>query len=316
MNRVASDNQEYYKILGVRKDASVEDMRKAYKTLARKYHPDANSDDASALEQFKRVQEAWSVLGDEEKRANYDKYGSATAPQFQGGPGAGGDPRSWGWSPEGGDVPFDIEELFGGFRTGPGAGPKRHEHREWPVRGHDVRAELQVPFQLAADGGKYDLQFQRPGSASPETLSVTIPTGVDTGSVIRLSGLGGMGSGGGAAGDLLVSIQVAPHPWFRREGSNILLDLPIGLTEAALGAKVEIPTLRDGTVVLTIPPGTSSGMRLRLREKGIVDRRTGRPGDQYAIVKIVPPKQLDDRSRELLEQLQGAIDEKPRAGLW
>lgn len=307
---MADAGEDLYDILGVKRDATADEIRKAYKKLARKYHPDANSDDPSAGEKFRRVGDAWRVLGNPEKRANYDKYGTADAPQFQGGSRETGGPQSYSWSSAGGDAPFDLEELFGGFRGASGG------QREWPIRGQDIRAEIEIPFLLAADGGKYDLQLQRPGKSKPETLNVSVPAGVDTGNVIRLAGLGTPGSGGASPGDLLVSIRVAAHPWFKREGSNVLLDVPISITEAALGARVEIPTLRDGTVVLTIPPGTSSGARLRLKEKGIVDRRTGKAGDQLVVVKIVAPKDLDDRSRELLQELQSSLAADVRSGLF
>ncbi len=314
---------DYYKVLGLTKTASKDEIRKAYKKLARKYHPDANADDPDALTKFKEVQKAWEVLGDEEKRKNYDQYGDPEGPRFRGGAGAGsagaGGPGggAWGWSSaDGGEVPFDLEELFSGFRSGGGGGGRRgSQRRDWPVRGQDIRAEVEVPFSLAAEGGRYDLHLKRDSGAT-ETLTVNIPEGVDTGSVIRLSGQGTPGMNGGKPGDLLVTIRVARHPLFRREGSRILLDVPISITECALGTKVEIPTLRDGNVTLTIPPGTSSGAKLRLREKGIRDRRSGKRGDMIAVVKIVAPKRLDDRAKELLTNLQQHLSEDPRSGLW
>lgn len=315
-----ADSVDYYRTLGVAKTASKGEIRKAYKKLAKKHHPDANSDDPDALEKFKNVQRAWDVLGNEEKRRNYDQYGSPDGPQFQGGPspsGAGG--QSWSWSSaDGGDVPFDIDDLFSGFRSGSGQGfgGGQSQGREWPMRGQDVRAEVEVPFMLAADGGKYDLQLQRDPSSKTETLTVNIPAGIDDGSVIRLAGQGTPGVNGGTNGDLLVSIKVASHPWFRRDGSNVLLDLPISVTESALGTKADIPTLRDGTVTLTIPSGTSSGAKLRLREKGIRDRRSGKYGDMYAVVKIVAPKDVDERSKQLFEELNESLRHNPREALW
>lgn len=305
-------DSDYYNVLGVDRSAKTDDIRKAYRKLAKKYHPDLNQDDPTAADKFKQVGAAWSVLGDAEKRGNYDKYGTADKPHFVNEPAAG-----QAWSGEGG-VPFDLEDLFGGFRqqqAGP-RGRSQQGYQQWPERGHDIRTEIVVPFQNAAVGGEYDLHFTRPGSTAPETIAVKIPEGVDNGSVIRLSGMGTPGFSGGANGDLLVQIKVSPHPWFRRDGADILLDLPIGIAEAALGAKVEIPTLRDGPVILTIPPGTSSGMRLRLREKGILNRQTNRRGDQYAIVKVVVPKELDDESRRLMNELKSSLKQDARAGLW
>ncbi|MFT5327010.1 MAG: DnaJ-class molecular chaperone [Planctomycetaceae bacterium] len=181
-----------YRVLEVSRSATRDDIRKSYKKLARKYHPDANIDAPSTLEKFKQVQVAWDILGDKEKRQNFDKYGSPDGPQFRGGPEAGGgsgtggpgagQPRTWP-SGDGGEVPFDIEELFGGrspfggFGGGPGQG-------DWPVRGHDVRAKIEVSFTVAAEGGTYDLHLQRGSGDRPETLSVKVPAGIDTGSVV------------------------------------------------------------------------------------------------------------------------------------
>src|SRR5262249_23969376 len=151
----------------------------------------------------------------------------------------------------------------------------------------DVEAEVEVPFQIAVEGGKHELALDREGRT--ERLTVKVPPGVDTGSVVRLAGEGEPGGNGGPAGDLLIRLRVAPHPWFRREGIHLLVDLPVTVTEAALGAKVEVPTLSEGTVVVTIPPGTSSGAKLRLRGKGVTDRSTRERGDEFAVVKIVVP---------------------------
>lgn len=313
---------DYYQILGVSRSATHDELRKAYKKLARKHHPDANADDPQALDRFKEIQKAWEVLGDETKRGNYDKYGSPDGPQFQGGAGRSGGPApgggKWAWSSsDGDDVPFDIEDLFSGLRSGGASyGGGGAQQRDWPMRGQDIRASIEVPFQLAAEGGRYDLHLKRDASSDSQTLTVTIPAGIDTGSVIRLAGQGTPGINGGQAGDLLVSLTVARHPWFRREGANILLDVPISLTESALGTKADIPTLLDGTVTLTIPPGTSSGAKLRLKEKGIRDRATGRRGDMLAVVKVVAPRQIDDASKKLLQELSETLGQTPRQGVW
>lgn len=319
------DSFDPYKVLEVSRSATHDEIRKSYKKLARKYHPDANVDDPSALENFKQVQVAWEILGDKEKRENFDKYGSPDGPQFRDGPGSGssrpGQGQTWTWSSADGDsAPFDLDDLFGGrspfgdFGGTGGRGRSRAGQGSWPVRGHDVRAEIEVPFTIAAEGGNWDLR--RSAGGSLETLSVKVPAGIDTGSVIRLAGQGEPGINGGTAGDLLISVKVAKHPYFRRDGSDLLLDVPIGIVEATLGAKIEIPTLGEGRVVMSVPPGTSSGTKLRLKGKGIINRRTGQRGDQLAVLKIIAPKDLNDRARELLTELQTAQPQHVRQGLW
>ena len=170
---------DYYSILGVKKAAAPEEIRKAYKKLARKFHPDANPDDATTLEKFKQIQAAWAVLGDEKKRSNFDKYGTPDEPRsYDDRSQAGEGPRSW--SAESGEVPFDIEELFGSFGGGRPGGSHRTHRGDWAVRGHDIRTQIQVPFQMAAEGGTYELRLQRDDGSPPETLAIAIPAGIDT----------------------------------------------------------------------------------------------------------------------------------------
>jgi DnaJ-class molecular chaperone len=310
---------DYYKVLGVSREASADEIRKAYRKLSRKYHPDMKPNDKDAEEKFKQINEAFEVLGDTEKREQYDRYGSA----FPGGrgPAGGPGPQAWGRARPGagpidlGDLfggGFDLGDLFGGggARGGFGGGTRTARSRQ----GENLTIEVDVPFQIAAEGGSHELNLQRDGK--PERITVKIPPGVDTGSVIRLAGQGAPGQNGGAPGDLLVTIRVMPHPYFRREANNLILDLPLTVSEAGLGAKVDVPTLSEGKVTLTIPAGTSSGTKLRLRGKGIVDRETKTRGDQYAVVKIVVPHHLDARAQELLKQLAEAAPLAPRQGLW
>src|SRR5262245_58119158 len=235
-----ANNQDYYKTLGVSKNATADEIRKAYKKLSRKYHPDVNKD-KGAPEQFKQVQEAFDVLGDSEKRQQYDRFGRVL-PQ---GAGPQGQPFQWSTTGTSGEGP-DFADLFGGGQIdlgdllGGAFGGGRRGRRA-ARRGQDVEAEVEVPFQVAVEGGKHELALDREGRT--ERLTVKVPPGVDTGSVVRLAGEGEPGGNGGPAGDLLIRLRVAPHPWFRREGSNLLVDLPVTVTEAALGAKVEVPTL-------------------------------------------------------------------------
>lgn len=313
---------DYYAVLGVKKDASAEEIRKAYKKLSRENHPDRKPNDAVASEKFKQVQEAWDVLGDAQKRQQYDQFGSAfgpNGPQFQQGQWRAG---------RGGAGPVDFREMFGDnvdlgdllggmFGGGGGGGSPfgpQAGRRGRAAQGANIEAEIEIPFVVAAEGGTQDLQLERAGKV--ERLSVKIPPGVATGSVIRLAGQGQAGRGGGPAGDLLVTIKVAPHSYFRREGSDLLIDVPITVSEAALGTKVEIPTLAEGPVVVTIPAGTSSGAKLRLRGKGVPDQKTRARGDLYVIVKLVLPPKLDEDARKLFEQIATIAPYNPRASLW
>ena len=302
--------EDFYQVLGVSRNASEADIKKAYRKLARENHPDSKPDDKAAAEKFKQVQEAYAALGDAEKRQKYDRFGHAA---FQGGGRGGGSPFSGGQvdlgdlfgGGGGGGGGFDFGDLFGG-------GGRRRAARA--RKGQDVETTIDVPFNTAAEGGSYSLTINTSGK--PEQITARIPAGVDSGSVIRLSGQGHPGMGGGPNGDLMVKIRVAPHPYFRRDGSNLLVDVPISLTEAALGAKVDVPTLSEGLVTVTVPPGSASGTRLRLRGKGIVNRKTNEPGDLYAILQIVVPKELDDRSRELLEEFAELHPEDLREDRW
>jgi DnaJ-class molecular chaperone len=307
---------DFYQVLGVKKDAPADEIRKAYRKLSRENHPDVKPDDKAAAEKFKKVQEAYAVLGDAEKRAQYDRFGHAfnqagggRTPPWTGGPGGGpidlGDLFGEG---------VDLGDLFGGFgRGGGGFGGGRRGPSARPSKGQDLRAEITVPFLVAAEGGQHEVSVNRAGRS--ERITVKIPAGLADGSTIRLSGEGHPGSAGGPAGDLLLTIRIAPHPYFRRDGNDLSVEVPITPAEGALGAKVEAPTLSEGTVVVTLPPGTSSGRKLRLRGKGIPDRKTGARGDLYVIAKIVLPDSLSNEQRELFEKLR-TLDRDPRGGLW
>jgi DnaJ-class molecular chaperone len=208
----------------------------------------------------------------------------------------------------------DLSDLFGGFgRGGAGFGGARRGPSARPSKGQDLRAEITVPFLVATEGGQHELSVNRAGRT--ERITVKVPAGIADGSTIRLSGEGHPGSAGGAAGDLLLTIRIAPHPYFRRDGNDLLVEVPITPSEGALGAKVEAPTLSEGTVVVTIPPGTSSGRKLRLRGKGVPDRKTGVRGDLYVVAKVVVPEAPASDQRDLYEKLR-VLDRDPRVGLW
>jgi DnaJ-class molecular chaperone len=307
-------NHDYYETLGVSRTATQEEIRKAYKKLAKEYHPDNRKDDPTAEQKFKEIQEANSVLSDPEKRAQYDRFGSA----FQSA-GAGGPQFHWSTSGPGGEIDledilgggFDLGSLFGGM----GGGRSRTQSRSRPQAGQDVEMEIEIPFHVAVEGGQHTLPIRRQ-NGNVDRLNVKIPAGVETGSVIRLSGQGQPGTNGGPPGNLRVTVKVAPHPFFRREGNNILLDVPITPPEAVLGTKVEVPTIKEGNVTLTIPPGTSSGAKLRLSGLGAPDPKTKHRGDQFIVVKIVVPKTMDEDSRKLYEELRDKSHFSPRENLW
>lgn len=317
---------DYYATLGVKKTASPEEIRKAYKKLSRENHPDRKPNDPAASEKFKQVQEAWDVLGDAQKRQQYDQFGATfgpNGPQFQSGqrrPGPGGS-GPIDFSEVFGSGNVDLGDIFGGMFGGGGGGGaagapfgSQSKRRSRAAQGANIEAEIEIPFVVAAEGGSHEVQMDNGGQI--ERLTIKIPPGVSTGSVIRLAGQGHPGRGGGAAGDLLVTIKVEPHSYFRREGNDLLIDVPITVSEGALGTKAEIPTLSEGTVVVTVPPGTSSGAKLRFRGKGVPDPKTRVRGEMYVILKLVLPPGLDAATRGLFEQIAQAAPYNPRAGLW
>jgi curved DNA-binding protein len=321
---------DYYKTLGVPRTASAEEIRKAYKKLARKYHPDVRPGDKDAADQFKKVQQAYAVLGDADKRTQYDRYGHA----FDGGRGSGPHRTAWASGPDGTHA-VDLSDLFGQFFGGEGfqGGAAHFEHGSFPGgfrhapsgesfhhgqaearKGEDITFEVTVPFQVAAEGGNHGLQIRR--GDQTERITVKIPPGVQDGGTIRLAGQGQPGSAGGPPGDLLLTVHVSPHPYFYREGSNLLVDVPITPSEAALGTKIEVPTLSEGHVNVKVPPGTSSGTRLRLRGKGLPNPKTQERGDQFVVVKIVIPHETSEAAKKLYSELAEIESQAPRSGLW
>jgi len=308
--------QDYYQTLGVSKTASQAEIQKAYRKLARKHHPDMNPDDRTAKDKFKKIQEAYDVLNDPQKREMYDRYGSA----FESAGGAG--PR---WGARGGPEGFqdiDFSQVFGQGGGGGGgfeeilrqfAGGARTGRRPSPrTRGADLEHELHVPFNTAVTGGQAQLSVRR-ADGKIETISVKIPAGIEDGRKIRLRGQGEASSSGGSPGDLLITVRVAEHPHFRRHGHDLELAVPVTLAEAALGAKVDIPT-PQGEISLRIPPGTSSGKRLRLKGLG-VPTESGGHGDLYAEIQIVIPDSLDEASLELVRQFDQRRPLRPRTNL-
>lgn len=296
--------RDFYEVLGVDRTASEEDIKKAYRKLARQYHPDRNPGDKSAEAKFKEVQEAYDVLSDKDKRTQYDRFGHAgPGPAGGGGPGGG-----FHWHTEGFDPgtfdPRDLEELLRQFGAGgmggfPGgeAGGRRRRGRSTRVPPQTVETEASIPFETAARGGRITL------SVDGHEVDVKVPAGIEDGKKLRVAG---QGPGGG---DVFIKLTVQPHPYFKREGKDVVLEVPISLPEAVLGTKVDVPTLEGQHLSVRVPAGTSSGARLRLRGHGIAG------GDQYIEVRIVVPKAHDARSRELIEEFARLNPQTPRADL-
>ncbi|MBX9789128.1 MAG: DnaJ domain-containing protein [Pirellulales bacterium] len=310
-------DQDYYKVLGVARNASQADIQKAYRELARKYHPDMNPDDKTAKEKFQQVQTAFEVLNDASKRELYDRYGSSFE-QMAGGPAGGGYGRaggpgagaySWSSGPGAGFEDFDFSTIFGEqggaepstggfedilkrFRGGGGGGRAGRGRRARADVGADVVQNISIPLQTAVQGGEIQLGV-RDSEGKEQTITVKIPAGIEEGKRIRLKGRGHPGADG--AGDLYLTIHVGEHPYYQRRGRDLHVRLPITLAEAALGAKIDLPT-PDGTVTVRVPPGTSSGQKLRIRGKG-VPTAEGR-GDVIAEVQIVLPKNIEQEGDE------------------
>ncbi len=280
-------NQDLYAILGVKRSASNDEIRRAYRKLAKDLHPDQNKNDPKAEEQFKRVSAAFAVLGNPEKRKRYDAgeidaMGNERANPFYrdyaaGNAGPRGDSGFGGFNPGGGEYSDIFGDLFG--RRGPGGA--------FTMRGMDFRYNLDISFLEAVNGTKKRVQFP-----DNETLDIQVPSGVETGQTLRLKHKGGPGAGRGEPGDALIELKVAPHPLFGRDGDNITLEVPVSLNEAVLGARIEVPTI-NGRVTVSVPKGASSGQVLRLRGKGIKNGRSGSHGDQLITLKIVLPPAVD-----------------------
>jgi len=318
------DYKDYYASLGVKKDASQDDIQKAYRKLARKFHPDVNKD-PQAEARFKEIGEAYEVLKDPDKRKKYDQFGSnwnrtgGPPPGWEGfdfgrggGGGGGFDFRDFQGA-GGGAAGFSdfFEMLFGaggrGRRAGGPAGFGGAGFGGGPQAGGDSEATLSITVAEAAQGGTRELTISDPSTGQRKTLTVRIPEGIRPGQKIRLSGQGGGGMGGGPAGDLFLKIEVEPDPRFRIEGSDILTTVPVTPPAAALGgeADVETPT---GTVRVRIPAGSSSGRKIRLRGRGLARSGgdKGDKGDLMAEIRIVIPDPLTDRERELYQELAEA----------
>jgi molecular chaperone DnaJ len=404
--------QDYYEVLGLARGASEDDVRKAYRKLARKYHPDLNPGDKVAEERFRSLQEAYDILGDDKKRKMYDQYGFYTENAFPGG--GGGGPGGPGGGPRPGGAPhmdfggFDFDDLFnqgapgatgsggagpadggagaggfgnifsqffrGGGAGGAAGGGARRQGR--PEKGTDLEYALNVDFWRAIKGTTAKLTIQHQelcdtcngsgnsggnrivcpqcngtgnvtqqagamrfnlscpkcgGSGqlrdscpkcmgegrivSPETVDVRLPAGVQSGDRLRVAGKGNAGSMGASSGDLYITVRVEEHPFFRRDGDDIHITVPITVWEAGLGTKIEVPTL-DGRSALKIPQGTQNHQKFRLRDKGVSNARKSTRGDQIVEVEVQAPKAQDERTREILRELSQLHPEDPRSAIW
>lgn len=297
---VTTDNP--YKILGVEPTATDKEIKSAYRKLAKELHPDLNPGDASAEERFKAVSAAYAILGDKDQRARFDRgeidaTGQERPTEQYYRSYAGEGPRTHYYSSGGFDDFADesdlFAELFRRTRTDFGGGGRGFSG---PIRGEDAHYHLAIDFLEAACGAKKRLTM--PDGA---TLDVTVPVGIRDGQNIRLKGKGSPGLNGGPAGDAYVRIEVRPHPLFRREGRDILIDLPITLDEAVLGGKVAVPTIH-GKINMSVPAGASSGQTLRLKGKGIAGGNSAPAGDQLVRLKVVLPKKIDPDLKEFMEK--------------
>lgn len=350
--------KDYYNILGVGKGASADEIKAAYRRLARKHHPDLNPGDKASEEKFKEINEAYAVLGDAKKREEYDRFGKT--PFAEGGP--------WFERGFGGGMPFeDIFEFGFGDIFGMGG-------RGVPERGQDILMPLEVSLEEAFTGvtkkitvrkesscptcggtgsaefrtcdkcgGKGQVQsargFFRVAQTCPacggtgrrvtkaciqcagqgfvtltEAVNAKIPAGVDDGSVVKLRGMGNAGSGGGHAGDLLIRIALRPHHLFEKKDDDLYLKLPVTFVEAAIGAKIEVPTM-DGTAAMTLPPGTQGGQRFKLKGKGFPSHKTGGRGDMFVDVNIAVPKDIGEKAKATLKDIASLYREDPRKGM-
>lgn len=377
--------KDYYELLGVPRGSDVKEIKKAYRKLARKYHPDVNPGDKESERKFKEIGEAYDVLNDPKKKEMYDRFGSAAFEQGfgqtagtgagagAGGQGYGGFQGFGGYSPEdfaGYGRGADYSEIFGdifGARA-EAVGPRKGQDSQYALEmgledaifGTTTQLNVRREVDCQACGGSGVSPGSSPatcpdckgtgriktgrgffnvaqtcprcggtGKVNPnpckicrgkgtvpkmEQLSVKVPAGVDNGSKVRLAGKGGAGVNGGPPGDLYIITRILPHPFFERRGDNLYCDIPVTYAEAALGAKVDIPT-KDGVVTMTIPPGTQPDQELRLKGKGVPHFGGSGVGDQYVKIKVVVPVNPTEKARELLHELEKAQPLNPRAGL-
>ncbi|MDY3617493.1 molecular chaperone DnaJ [Agathobaculum sp.] len=371
-----ADKRDYYEVLGVQKGASDDEIKKAHRRLAKKYHPDLNKDNPEAADKFKELNEAYEVLSDQDKRQKYDQFGFAGVdPNYGGGAGGFGGFSDFG----------DLGDLFGSFFGGGFGGGRSSARRNAPQRGESIRTSVMLSFEEAAFGCEKEITIERIESCedcggtgaskgtSPETcpncrgtgtvtqtqrtplgmfqtqaacpncrgtgkiikkpcpkcsgagrvrksrtLKVNIPAGIDEGQSIQLRGQGNAGANGGPSGDLLVTVAIRPHPVFTRDGANVMVEIPISFTQAALGDTLQVPTI-DGRVEYKVPEGTQTGTVFRMKGKGIQNVSGRGRGDQYVRVNIEVPRNLSDKQKKLLREFEDNTtddNQAERKGFW
>lgn len=311
---MATGNPDYYKELGVPRNASADEIKKAYRKLARKHHPDAGGDEAK----FKEINEAYEVLSDDKKRELYDQYGTANEnqiPQGWGGGASGGNPfggaGSWADILESirhGEGAFGTDWDFGGFGGFGGQVQPR------PQRGQDMNVTLKVSFEEAFEGVEKKVTIRVPGKEEKEKLTVKIPAGAVDGGRLRFKGKGGLGAQGGPRGDLLITTKIEPHEHYSRQGADVIVEVPVTIAEAALGASIVVPAPDKTKVRVKVPAGTQTDTVLTIKGKGApqVKGTSKTKGDLKIKVKVVVPQELNEEQRAALEAFQAAEQEEIR----
>ena len=337
--------KDFYKTLGVARDADEKAIKSAYRKLAREFHPDVNPNNPGAEAKFKEISEAFQVLSDADKRKLYDQWGEdfdKIPPGYTGGPGPSSGGTGYGDAPggySGGFGGIDMEELlrqaqqaqsgrggFGGASQSGGQGGMFNElfgnfrgggaARRGPQKGGDVEQPVEISFAESIKGTQRRLNLIiRSDDGREETRDVTvkIPAGVSSGTRVKVSGKGASSSNGGANGDMFLKVSVRSDPFWKRDGNNLKIEVPVGFAEAALGAQISVPTL-DGTVTLKIPAGTQSGQTFRLSRRGIAPK-SGSAGDELVTIKVVVPRDLTERETELIEELRALRPDDVRSHL-
>ena len=321
---IMASKRDYYEVLGIKRDADQNTIKKAYRKLAKQYHPDTNSGNAKAEETFKELSEAYSVLNDPEKKKLYDRFGHAA---FDGGASGGGDAGAYGFKGQGNggsygyrgpngsyqEYHFDGDDMDDILRNIFGGGFSRADYAHgfggstFRQKGADIQAEMEISFDEAVFGCDKFLNLSGShGSSSGSTLKVHIPAGIDQGQSIRLRGKGMPGSGGGEPGDLLLKVNIGSKPGFERRGNDVYTTVSIPFTTAVLGGKAMVQTLY-GKVMCKIQPGTQSGTKIRLKDKGIAPMgKNGQRGCQYVTIQIQVPQNLSEKAKAKLQEFENA----------